>query len=118
MKNIVSTSLVVLLSLLLIMSAIMKIAGAEQIVTGLSAMGLGSFITGLGILEICSTILFVLPKTRRIGFLLLCSYLGGAASIELASGQFPIALVFIAIAWTAIYLQDKNYILQEVKTGL
>ncbi len=110
-SNIISLSLTILLSLLLLMSAFMKLSGAEEVVNGLSAIGLGKAVSFLGVIELVSVVLFLIPKTRKIGFLFLCSYLGGAASIELASGKFPVALVFIAIAWISVYLKDKQLFL-------
>ncbi len=95
-------------SLMLIMSGIMKVTGAEQIVTGLTKAGLGNFIMLIGIIELVSVALFLYPKTYKIGFLLLCSYLGGALCIELAGGQPPMAAIFIALIWISVFLRDKN----------
>ncbi len=94
--------------LMLIMSGIMKVTGAEQIVTGLTKAGLGNFIMLIGIIELVSVALFLYPKTYKIGFLLLCSYLGGALCIELAGGQPPMAAIFIALIWISVFLRDKN----------
>ena len=89
------------------MSAIMKLAGAEQVVQGLTKGGLGQYIMLFGILELLSLVLFIYPKTYKIGFLLLCSYLGGAMSIELVSGQPPMAAIFLVVIWVSVYLRDK-----------
>ena len=85
----------------------MKLAHAEQIVTGLTKIGLGSYITFIGCIELISLILFIYPKTYKIGFLLLCCYLGGALSIELAGGQPPMAAIFLIMLWVSVYLKDK-----------
>ena len=68
--------LMIIPSLMLIMSAVMKLIAAEPVVTGLSASGLGNYITLFGIVELISVALFLYQKTYKIGFLLLCSYLG------------------------------------------
>lgn len=94
-------------SLMLIMSAVMKLIGAEPIVTGLTKAGLGSYINFLGVIELLSVALFLFPKTYKIGFLLICSYLGGALSIELATAQPPSAAFFLTIVWIAVFLKDK-----------
>ncbi|MBA3681273.1 MAG: DoxX family protein [Bacteroidetes bacterium] len=107
-KRIISIILMVIPSLMLIMSGIMKVTGAEQIVTGLTKAGLGNFIMLIGIIELVSVALFLYPKTYKIGFLLLCSYLGGALCIELAGGQPPMAAIFIALIWISVFLRDKN----------
>ena len=106
-KRIISIALMVLPSLMLIMSAVMKLIGAEQVVTGLSKAGLGSYISFLGVIELLSVALFLFPKTYKIGFLLICSYLGGALSIELATAQPPSAAIFLTIVWIAIFLKDR-----------
>ena len=110
-KRIISIILMVIPSLMLIMSGIMKLSGAEQIVSGFNKIGLGKLVTVIGIIELLSVALFLYPKTYKIGFLLLCSYLGGAMSIELAGGQPPMAAVFIALIWISVFLRDKNMLL-------
>ncbi len=83
-------------SLMIAMSGIMKLVGSEQVIEGLTKAGLGSYIY---------------PKTYKVGFLLLCSYLGGAMSIELAGGQLPMAGVFIAAIWTSVFLKNREMFL-------
>lgn len=115
-KRIISIILMIIPSLMLIMSGIMKVTGAEQIVTGLTKAGLGNIITLIGVIELVSVALFLYPKTYKIGFLLLCSYLGGAMCIELAGGQPPIAAVFIAIIWIAVFLREKSMLLTTAES--
>lgn len=104
-------------ALMLLMSAIMKLVGAEQIVEGLSKSGLGAYIQFLGIIELISVGLFLYPKTHKIGFLLLCCYLGGALSIELAAGKAPAAAIFLVVLWVSVYLRNKLMFLPEVKAA-
>ncbi|MBI3519066.1 MAG: DoxX family protein [Bacteroidetes bacterium] len=105
--RIISIVLMAIPSLMLIMSGVMKLIGAEQVVTGLTKAGLSSYITLFGIIEFISVGLFIYPKTYKIGFLLLCSYLGGALSIELASAQPPSAAIILTVLWIAVFLKDK-----------
>ncbi|MEO6304529.1 MAG: DoxX family protein, partial [Bacteroidia bacterium] len=70
--------------------------------------GLGKLITFIGVIELVSVALFLYPKTFKIGFLLLCGYLGGALCIELAAGQPPMAAIFLVLIWISVYLRDKN----------
>ena len=114
--KIISIVLMVLPSLMIAMSAIMKLTGAEQVVEGLTKGGLGAYIKLLGIIELGSLALFLYPKTYKLGFLLLCSYLGGALSIELASGQPPMVAFFLAVICVSVYLRDKLMFLSPVKT--
>jgi len=110
-KKVISIFLMSILTLMLAMSAFFKFMGGEEIVTGLTAVGFGHVIPMLGVVELLSVILFLVPNTRNIGFFLLCSYLGGAAAIEIAGGKFPIALVFIALAWISVYLRNSQLFL-------
>lgn len=106
--RIISIILMVLPALMLLMSAVMKLSGAKEVVEGLGKAGLGNYIILLGIVELLSVALFLYPKTMKIGFYLLCSYLGGAMSIELAGGQPPMAAIFIAMLWVSMFLRDKT----------
>ena len=115
-SRIVSIVLMAIPSLMIAMSGIMKLIGAEQIVTGLTKAGLGSYVTFFGILELISLALFIYPKTYKVGFLLLTAYLGGALSIELAGGQPPIAAIFLTLIWISVYLRDKQLFLQIIRT--
>lgn len=106
-KRIISVILMIIPSLMLLMSAFMKLSGAKEIVDGMTKGGFGPYIIMLGIIELVSVALFLIPKTHKIGFLLLCSYLGGALAVELASGQPPMAAVFLTITWISVFLRDK-----------
>lgn len=107
-KNIISYIFLVLPSIMIVMSAVMKLSGAPQVVEGLTKGGLGAYIKLFGSIELLSVALLFYPKSYKIGFYLLCSYLGGAMSIQLASGQAPISAIFIAFLWIGVYLRDKG----------
>jgi hypothetical protein len=107
--------LMALPSLMLIMSGVMKLSGSQQIVEGLTKVGLGSYIKLFGIIELVSVALLLYPKTFRVGFLLICCYLGGALSIELAGAQPPMAAVLLTILWIAAYLRDKSVFVSQTK---
>ncbi len=118
-KRIISIILMVIASAMLVFSAIMKLTGAEQIVSGLTQAGLGNYISLIGVMELLSVALFLFPKTFKIGFLLVTSFLGGALSIELAAGQPPMAAVFLTVVWVSAYLRNKYlFVSREVKTDL
>ena len=106
-KRIISVALMAISSAMLVFSAIMKLTGSEQMVAGLTHAGLGNYIQLIGITEILAVVLFLFPKTFKVGFLLVTSYLGGALSIELAAGQPPMAAMFLIIVWVSAYLRNK-----------
>ena len=105
--RIISIILMILPSLMLIMSGVMKLMGGQQIVDGLGNAGLGNYIVLFAVIELISVALFLYPKTYKIGFALLCSYLGGALSIELAGGQPPMAAIFLTSIWISVFLRNK-----------
>lgn len=107
----ISTIVMVIPSLMLLMSSVMKLIGAQQIVDGLTKGGLGNYITLFGLIELTSVALLWIPKTRNIGFFLVCSYLGGALSIELASAQPPSAAILLTMVWIAAFFRDKSLFL-------
>ena len=86
-KNIISIIIGVLASIMVLVSAFMKISGNAQMVTGLTVGGFGPYIKLFGIIEVISLILFFYPKTYKIGFYLLCCYLGGALATENGVGR-------------------------------
>ena len=112
-KRIVSIILAALPSLMLIMSGFMKLAGAKEVTEGLGKAGLGPGLLKLiGIVELASVALFWIPKTSRLGFYLLCSYLGGAICMELAGGRPPMAAVFLAFIWISVFVRDRSMFLE------
>jgi hypothetical protein len=113
--RITSITLMAISSLMLFMSSFMKLTSAKMMIEGLTKAGVGNYIILFGVLELLSLILIWIPKTSNIGFFLICSYLGGALSIELASGQPPSAAILLAIIWISVFLRDKSLFLKPVK---
>lgn len=113
--QIISIVLMVIPSLMLVMSGVMKLIGAPEVVDGLTKGGLGNYIVLFGLIELLAVALLWIPKTRNIGFFLICSYLGGALSIELAHGQAPSAAIFLTLLWISLFLRDKIFFLSLMK---
>jgi len=107
-KRIISVILLAIPSLMVLFSAIMKLTGSEQVVAGLSKIGYGSLISTLAIAEIVFVILLWIPATWKIGFLLLLSYLGGAAAIEVSGGKGSVALIFVVLLWAGAYFKENR----------
>ena len=110
-RKIIALILILLPALLTVYSGFVKLSGAEMVVNGLTKMGYGPYIQLLGIAEIIFVVLLFIPKTYKLGFALLLSYWGGAAALEISTGQFPLAMVLIALTWIGIYLKDKKMFL-------
>lgn len=112
-KKILPLVILGLPSLMLLGSAGAKFASAEPVVTGLTAIGfLPAFpLWALALLELACVILLWIPKTWRIGFFLVCGYLGGAGAIEIAGHQPPIAFVLLTVIWIGAFLKDRTLFL-------
>ena len=63
----------------------------------------------IGIGEITSAILFLLPKTNKIGTLLLSSYMGGAIIIHMTNAESIIMpSVVLVLVWIVGYLRNPD----------
>ena len=100
-KNIIGWILAGIVAMMLIASAVDKIAGSKHALEMGASFGLsGRAYSILGIIEIVSVILFLFLRTGILGTLLLSSYLGGAIATHLQHQQniiFPIAIE--ALVW-------------------
>ena len=93
-----------MLTFLLVMSAIGKLTGAEDVVEMFTKNGIADWITIVAIGELASILLFAYPKTKTIGTFLLSSYFGGAIMLHMSHGEAfagpAVILVFIwVVAW-------------------
>lgn len=98
-------------SAMLVVSGIFKLSGNPQVTEGLTQLGFGSLIKIMGIAELLFVGLFLYPKTQKIGFYLILSYLGGASAIEISTGQPPVALAYIALVWLGLFVKDSKQFL-------
>lgn len=100
-KNIAGWVLSGIVLLLMAASAIDKISGSAHALAMTRSFGIspGTYRI-LGIIELSSAVLFLIPRTGLLGLLLLSSYLGGAIATHLQHGQsllFPAAIE--ALVW-------------------
>lgn len=99
--------LTILLGFLFTMSAFLKLTQNETALVQASSFGLdASTYRFIGIIEIISLILFIIPRTGVVGTLLLAAYLGGAIVTHLQHQQ-PVAMpVLIQITlWVAALIR-------------
>jgi len=89
-----------LLTALFLFSASGKFLHPEQ----MAQMHLGDWRVIIAIGEIVSSLLFLVPKTNKIGTILLSSYLGGAIIIHMTGGMSIImpTVVLILVWFTGI----------------
>ena len=99
--------LTIILAMLFTMSAVMKLAQNETALEQASSFEIdATTYLFVGIIEIISLILFLIPRTSVIGMLLLIAYMGGAIVTHLQHGQ-PIAMaIFIQILlWITAFIR-------------
>lgn len=89
-RNIIGWVLTALVAFVFLSSGFMKVTGGAQAVKGAASMGITlSILKLLGVIEILSVILFIIPRTGLLGTLLLAAYLGGAIATHLEH-QLPV----------------------------
>ena len=100
-------------TLLLLLSATMKLTGNPKMVEMLTKMFGYPAAAGfaIGIAELASTILYAIPRTAVLGAILLTGYLGGAIATHVRVGDVGGAITPFALAvlaWGGLFLRDKR----------
>jgi hypothetical protein len=97
--------------LALVMSGVMKLSHAPQIV-GLLSGHLGfaeSAIAGIGLIELFCIALYAIPATSVLGAVLVSAYLGGAVASHVRVGDAYIVPILLAVlAWLGLALRDAR----------
>jgi uncharacterized membrane protein YphA (DoxX/SURF4 family) len=97
----------------LILSSLVKFAHPPRAVAYMASMGFegGTFFL-VAVLELIVAVLFLVPATRRIGLLLVSSYLGGAIAAHLSVHRFFVGGPFL------VYMATHPYIGALVPTAV
>lgn len=100
-KNIINWVLAGLVGFIFISSAFMKLSGSEEVIQNSAKIGLdANAVRMIGIVELLSVILFIIPRTGVLGTLLLAAYMGGAIATHLEHGEsFVAQCVIQAFIW-------------------
>lgn len=99
------------LTFFFIMSAFGKLTGSEEFVQMFTKHGTLEWLTIVGIGHLVSTILFVYPKTKTLGTLLLSSYFGGAIMAHISHGEaFVGPAVFLTLVWITAWVRGLPWI--------
>lgn len=96
--------------LLLLFSAVMKVAKRPEVIEGFRQFDIPEgAILGIGILEILCTLLYIVPRTRVLGAILIAGYMGGAVATHLRMGQpFILPGLVAVLAWGGLYFRDSR----------
>ena len=100
-------------TLFLLVDGIMKLVKPAVVVETTVQLGYPeSVITGLGIVLLISTALYVIPQTAALGAILLTGYLGGAVATHVRVGGDLFSVVFPvivgALLWGGLVLRNPR----------
>jgi len=100
-------TLTIILALVFTMSAFMKLTQNETALAQASSFGIDTTTYQfIGIIEIISLILFIVPRTGILGTLLLVAYLGGAIVTHLQHQQpIAMAVIFQTLLWITAFIR-------------
>jgi len=113
-RSVVGWVLTGIAGLLILSSGIFKLSGAPMIVEGMTKLGVAPYIPLLGTMEIVFTVLFLFPKTSKIGFLLVTCYFAGALATDLSHGN-PIMtpILILVLVWVAAFLRKPEIFIDQ-----
>jgi hypothetical protein len=96
-------------ALLIALSGVLKLSGNPAIVEGMTRLGVGRYLRLLGVMEIAFAVLFVVPATMKLGFILASCYFGGAIATELSHDALKAnPFVPIVLLWMGAFIRDRS----------
>jgi hypothetical protein len=95
-------------ALMLIVSAIFKLMKSAEVVKGFEDIQWPADLAlALGIVELGSVIIYLIPQTSVLGAILLTGYLGGAVATHVRLGEPFIGPVVLGVlVWGGLWLRD------------
>jgi hypothetical protein len=84
---------------------------ADGVVDGFQKFGWDENLAlALGILELCCTAIYVIPRTSVLGAILLTGYLGGATAthVRISDPSFAAPIVLGVLVWLGLFLRDAR----------
>src|SRR4051794_15560072 len=99
-----------ILALVFLPSAFFKIAQPKGFIEEWSKTYPAGSAVPLGVIELTLFVLYLVPKTRYLGGLLMLAYLGGAVAthVQAKDGMFFVPVIVGVIAWLGLYLRDRK----------
>lgn len=97
-------------ALLLVFSAVLKLAKVPAAVEGFKALGYDESVAlGIGIVELACTVLYLIPCSTVLGAILLTGYLGGATATHVRVGESFFAPILLGVlVWGGLYLREAR----------
>ena len=103
----------------LIITAVPKILSMEFMVTNMEAAGMGHMTFLVGIIELACVIVFLVPQSRKVGFLLTTAYIGGIIAAEwISPTQNPApGIVLQTLLWIGVYFEYPEMFKQHATSS-
>ena len=100
----------VLASLLLLVSAAMKVVGGPDLAQGFNHLGWPvTLAISLAILEAAVTLVYLVPRTSVLGAILVTAYMGGAVATHVRVGDPFVVQILLGVAvWAGLYLREPR----------
>jgi len=96
-------------ALLIALSGVLKLSGNPAIVETMTQLGVGRYLRLLGVMEVTFAVLFVIPATMKLGFILASCYFGGAIATELSHDALKVnPFVPIVLLWMGAFIRDRS----------
>lgn len=96
-------------ALLLLYGGIVKVAELPSVLQGFAQYGYpASSIPLVGILEVVSSVIYLIPRTAVLGAILMTGVLGGAiaSNVRINSLVFIAPFILGVLVWGGLYLRD------------
>ncbi|MEN8928541.1 MAG: hypothetical protein ABF242_06955 [Flavobacteriales bacterium] len=97
------------------LTSVLKIVKAAPLVENFEKLDGVQWMIPFGIIQLVSTILFLIPKTRRIGFFLLMGYLGGIIATKALHEVNNIGVILTVLLWIGMYFEDRSLFIKSEK---
>jgi DoxX-like family len=97
--------------LLMLLSAVMKLIKAAPVIQGLPRFGYPeSQIVMIGVLELVSCIVYIIPQTAVLGAILMTGYLGGATATNVRVGDpsYIMTVLLGVMVWGGLFFRDDR----------
>jgi len=97
--------------LLMVFSAALKLAKPAAVVQGFVRAGYPETqIVMIGVLELLSCIVYLIPRTAVLGAILMTGYLGGATAtnVRLGDPSYIMTVLLGVFVWAGLYLRDAR----------
>jgi hypothetical protein len=99
-----------LISIVFLVSALMKIKGGPEVTEGIRHLGLPeSMLVPLAIVEASCAVIYLIPPTAVVGAILLTGYIGGAMCTHWRVGDpFVLHIGLGILVWLALYVRESR----------